>query len=130
MIFIVWFNFIRLEQKELKPYKKVCKTKFFCGVVLPSEYTKILEFSIYWKPYQTFSVIYGDFESLVYKNTKETIKTISWRVKLIDSAKFVTRLIKLNLNVDIITRNILYLQIQNTTIYVPTGSTKKNLMKT
>ena len=65
MIFIVWSNFIRLEQKELKPYKKGGKTKFFCGVVLPSKYTKILEFNIYWKPYQTLSVVYGDFESLI-----------------------------------------------------------------
>ena len=46
VIFIVWIVFIRLEQKtKLESHQKVCGNKFFCGVVMPSKDTNILDFN-------------------------------------------------------------------------------------
>ena len=53
VIFIVWIVFIPLKQKnKLESHKKVYKNKDFCGVVMPLEDTKILQFKPYQKPYK------------------------------------------------------------------------------
>ena len=36
-------------ENKLKSHKKVCKNKNFCGIVMPSEKDKILEFNQYIK---------------------------------------------------------------------------------
>ena len=45
--------------------KKVSENKDFCGVIMPSEHTKILEFNQYQKCEKTPSIIYADLESLI-----------------------------------------------------------------
>ena len=40
-------------------YKKVCETKYFCNVIMPSEDTKILEFNQYQKSNKAQFVIYA-----------------------------------------------------------------------
>ena len=46
---------------------RVCENKDFCNVVLPSEDTKILEFSQYPKSGKTPFIFYADFVSLIEK---------------------------------------------------------------
>ena len=54
MIFILWIVFISLEQNDkLEFYEKVWENKDFCGVVMPSEDTKMLEFDQYQKSDKT-----------------------------------------------------------------------------
>ena len=50
-------SFIR--DSKLKSYKKVCDNKKFCGVLRPSEDTKILDFNQYRKSDNTPSIIYA-----------------------------------------------------------------------
>ena len=58
--------FIRLEQKsKLESHKKICENKDFCGVAMPSEDTKILQFNLYHKSDKRPSNIYADIESLI-----------------------------------------------------------------
>ena len=46
VIFIDWIVFTGLEQKtNLEIIKMLCENKDFCGVVMLSEYMKILEFN-------------------------------------------------------------------------------------
>ena len=45
MIFIVWIIFILSEQKANLICKKICENTDFCYVLVPSEDTKILEFT-------------------------------------------------------------------------------------
>ena len=45
----------------------VCKNKDFCGIVMPSEKDKILEFNQYIKEYKILYIIYADIESLIRK---------------------------------------------------------------
>ena len=52
-------------KSKLKFHKKVCENKDFCGVVMPSEGTKMLQFNKYRKFDQTPSIIYVDLESLI-----------------------------------------------------------------
>ena len=47
--------------------KKYVKTKIFCGIVIPSEKDKILEFHQYTKSYKMPYIIYADIESLIKK---------------------------------------------------------------
>ena len=49
VIFTAWIVFILLEQKKLKHIKKVCESKDFCHVVMPSEDTTILKSNQYQK---------------------------------------------------------------------------------
>ena len=50
--------FIRLEQKsKLESHKKICENKDFCGVAMPSEDTKILQFNQYHKSDKRPSII-------------------------------------------------------------------------
>ena len=46
---------------------KVCKNKDFCGILIPSEDTKMSEFNQYWKYNKTPSIIYPDLESFIQK---------------------------------------------------------------
>ena len=60
--------FIHLEQKsKLELYKKVCENKDFSNVIIPSEDTKILEFSQYQKSDKAPFVSYADLECLIEK---------------------------------------------------------------
>ena len=67
MILIVRFAFIRLEQKNLQSYKKICNNKGFFSIVMRFTDTKILEFNRYWKSFQTPSIIYAGLEYLIKK---------------------------------------------------------------
>ena len=55
--------FIPLEQNTNLNHIKGCENKDFCNVVMPSEDTKILEFSQRRKSNKTIFIIYADFES-------------------------------------------------------------------
>ena len=71
VIFITWIAFILLEQKienEVKSREKVCKSKDFCEIIMPSEKYKILEFIQYMKLDKMPNIIYADTESLITKN--------------------------------------------------------------
>ena len=48
--------------------EKVCKSKDFCGIVMPSERESILEFNQYMKSGKMSYIIYADMESLIKKN--------------------------------------------------------------
>ena len=55
---------VRTENK-FKSHEKVCKNKDFCGIVMPSEKDKILEFNKYMKSDKMPYVIYADIEFLI-----------------------------------------------------------------
>ena len=55
-------------KNKLKLHRKVCKNKYFCNAVMPSENTKILEFNQYWKSDKTSFIANADLESLTEKN--------------------------------------------------------------
>ena len=50
-----------------KSHEKVCKSKDFCGIVVPSGKDKILEFNQYMKSNKMPYIIYADMESLIKK---------------------------------------------------------------
>ena len=52
-------------KNQLELHKKLCENKNFCGVVMPSEDTKILEFKQYQKSDKTLAFIYVDLQSLI-----------------------------------------------------------------
>ena len=52
-------------KSKLECHKKVCDNKDFCLVLMPSEDTKILEFSLYQKSDEASSTIYADLKSLI-----------------------------------------------------------------
>ena len=71
MIFIACIVFIFFEQK--KNESNVCEKKNFRDVAMPSEDTKILEFSLHQKSDKTPSIIYANLESLIKRiNKSET----------------------------------------------------------
>ena len=47
--------------------KKVCESKDFCDVLMPSEVTKILEFNQYQKSSKAPFIIYANLECLIDK---------------------------------------------------------------
>ena len=49
----------------LLSYKKVCKNKGFCGIVMHSEKDNILKFNQYLKSDKVPCIIYADIESLI-----------------------------------------------------------------
>ena len=57
---------LRTENK-LKSHEKVCKNKNFCGIAMPSEKDRILEFNQYMKSDKMPYIIYADLESLIRK---------------------------------------------------------------
>ena len=68
VIFVVWIIFIILEQKtNLNCVKKVRENKNFCNVIMPSDYTKILEFNQYKKSDKVQFIIHVDFQCLTEK---------------------------------------------------------------
>ena len=60
-------NYLHLfrTKNKLEFHKKVCENKDFCGVIMPSEDTRILEFNQYLKSDKTLCIIYADLESLI-----------------------------------------------------------------
>ena len=62
-------------KNKLEYHEKVYKNKDFCGVVMLSEDTKILEFNQYRRSDKTRTIIYADFESLIKKVDKCTNNT-------------------------------------------------------
>ena len=54
-------------ENKLKSHEKVCKNKGFCGILMPSEKDKILEFNQYIKSDKMSYIIYADIESLIKK---------------------------------------------------------------
>ena len=60
-------NYLHLFRTKYKLdfHKKVCEDKDFCGVIMPSEGTRILEFNQYLKSDKTLCIIYADLESLI-----------------------------------------------------------------
>ena len=59
-------NSFKTENKLTYP-EKVCKYKDFCGIVMPSQKDKILEFKQYMKSDKMPYIIYADIESLIKK---------------------------------------------------------------
>ena len=54
-------------ENKLKSPEKVCKNKDFCGIAMPSEKNKILEFNQHMKSDKMPYIIYADIESLIKK---------------------------------------------------------------
>ena len=54
-------------ENKLKSHKKVCESKDFCNIVMPSEDSKILEFNQYQKSYEAPFIIYTDLECTIEK---------------------------------------------------------------
>ena len=54
-------------KNKLEFHKKACENKNFCGVVIPSEDTNILEFNQYQISDKTSFIIYADLQSLIKK---------------------------------------------------------------
>ena len=52
-------------KNKLKSHKKVHENKGFCGFVMPSEDTKILEFNQYQNSDKVLSIIHANLESLI-----------------------------------------------------------------
>ena len=52
-------------KSKLASHKKVCKSRYFCGAIMTSEGTKILEFNHHQKSDKTSSIFYADLESLI-----------------------------------------------------------------
>ena len=46
---------------------KVCKHKYCCGIVMPSEKDNILEFNPYIRSDKMSYIVYADIESLIKK---------------------------------------------------------------
>ena len=57
---------LRTENK-LKIYEKVCKTKDFCGIAMPSEKDNILKFNKYRKSDKIPCIVYADLECFIKK---------------------------------------------------------------
>ena len=54
-------------ENKLKSHEKVRKNKHFCGIVMPLEKSKILEFNQYMKSDKMPHIIFADIESLFRK---------------------------------------------------------------
>ena len=63
-----WFFCSR--KKKLEVHKKVCENKYFRNVILPYEYTKILEFNQYQKSDKASFINYVDLECITEKINK------------------------------------------------------------
>ena len=58
---------LTLYNKKHESHKKVCENKGFCNILMPSEDTKILEFSQYSKSDKDPLIIDTDLECLIEK---------------------------------------------------------------
>ena len=54
-------------KNKIKSPEKVCRNRDFCGIVMPSEKDKILEFKQYMTSDKILYIIYADIESLIRK---------------------------------------------------------------
>ena len=54
-------------ENKFKSHEKTCTNKDFCGIVMPSEKDKILEFNQYMKSDKMSYITYADIESLIRK---------------------------------------------------------------
>ena len=63
-----WFFCSR--KKKLEVHKKVCENKYFRNVILPYEYTKILELNQYQKSDKASFINYVDLECITEKINK------------------------------------------------------------
>ena len=54
-------------ENKLQFHEKVCNFKDFCGIVMPSETDKMLEFNQYMKLDKMSYTIYVDIQSLIRK---------------------------------------------------------------
>ena len=61
-----FFHSFRTKIK-LESHIRVCENKDFCNVIMPSEDTKILEFSQYQKSDKAPFIIYADLECIIKK---------------------------------------------------------------
>ena len=61
-----YLHSFRTENK-LKYHEKLCKNKDLCGIIMPSEKHKILQFDQYMKSDIMSYIIYADIESLIRK---------------------------------------------------------------
>ena len=52
---------------KLEWHKRICDNRDFCNVIVPSEDTKILEFSQYQKSDNATFIIYADLECIIEK---------------------------------------------------------------
>ena len=57
-------------ENKLQSHEKVCKNKDFCGIVIPLQKDKILEFNEYMKSDKMVCIIYPDTEILI-RNTED-----------------------------------------------------------
>ena len=53
------------KEKKFKSHKKVCKNKYFCNAIKPSEDTKMLEFNQNQKSDEAPFVNYADLECII-----------------------------------------------------------------
>ena len=62
-------NYLHSFRRKIKieSHKTVCENKDFCYVVIPSEDTKILEFSQFQKSYQDLFTTHADLECIIEK---------------------------------------------------------------
>ena len=63
----------------LQSHKKVCKNKSFSNAIMPSEETKILEFSQHQKSNKAPFIIYADLECIIEKinGCKNNLESLS-----------------------------------------------------
>ena len=54
-------------KNKLQSQKKVCRNKDFCSIIIPSEYTKILECNQYQKSDKAPFISYADLECIIQK---------------------------------------------------------------
>ena len=57
-------------ENKLQSHEKVYRNKDFCGIVIPLQNDKILEFNQYMKSDKMVCIIYPDIESLI-RNTED-----------------------------------------------------------
>ena len=57
-------------ENKCESHKILCENKMFCNFVMPSEDTKILEFSQYQKSDKAQFIIYADLECLIGKTDR------------------------------------------------------------
>ena len=62
-------------KSKIKSWKK-CVKKYFCGAIMPSEDTKLLEFKKYPKTDKTPSIIHEDLESSIIYNKSRWAYTL------------------------------------------------------
>ena len=63
-------------QNKLQSHEKVRRNKNLCGIVMPSEKDKVLEFNEYVKPDKMTCIIFADIESLIRKMDVQIIQNI------------------------------------------------------